>query len=171
MFISRRPPIILGNNVVDRVPFYKLLGLYIGNDLRENYHIDHVFKKASKRLFSLRMLRKARVSIRLILKVYLTTICRPILEYGAQVWKDILPAFPISLNQFREDPCLLYIHPSAMRTPKSISQVTLMTTISGQRRPVIPRHATKGTCALIYYLQSSVQCVNDKSSSIYVYYI
>ena len=44
-----------------------------------------------------------------------------------------------------------------------------MTTISGQRRPVIPRHVTKGTCALIYYLQSSVQCVNDKISSIYVY--
>ena len=43
-----------------------------------------------------------------------------------------------------------------------------MTTISGQRRPVIPRHVTKGTCALIYYLQSSVQCVNDKSKSISV---
>ena len=27
-------PIILGNNVVDCVPFYKLLGVYIGNDLR-----------------------------------------------------------------------------------------------------------------------------------------
>ena len=52
-----------------------------------------------------------------------------------------------------------------------VAEVTLMTTISGQRRPVIPRHVTKGTCALIYCLQSSVQCVNDKSSSIYVYYI
>ena len=43
-------PIILGNNVVDRVdPIYKLLGVYISN-----YHIDYIFK-TSKRLFSLRV--------------------------------------------------------------------------------------------------------------------
>ena len=55
------------------------------------HHIDYIFKKASKHLFSLRMLRKAGVASRLILKVYLTTI-RPILKYGVQVWQDI-PAF------------------------------------------------------------------------------
>ena len=77
---------------MDRVPVYKLLGVYISNDLRWNYHIEFIFKKASKRLFSLRVLRKAGVPSKLIrLKHYLTTI-RSILEYGAQVWKDI-PAF------------------------------------------------------------------------------
>ena len=45
-------PIIFGNNFVDRVPIYKLLGVDISNDLRWNYHIDYIFKKASKRLFS-----------------------------------------------------------------------------------------------------------------------
>ena len=66
--------IILGNNPVDRVPICKLLGVYISN-----YHMDYIFKKTSKRLFSLRVLRKAGVPGKLILKVYLTTL-RPILE-------------------------------------------------------------------------------------------
>ena len=67
--------IILGNNLVDRrVPICKLLGMYISN-----YHVDYIFKKTSKRLFSLRVLRKAGVPSKLILKVYSATI-RPILE-------------------------------------------------------------------------------------------
>ena len=70
-------PIIFGNNVVDRVPICKLLGVYISN-----YHIDYTFKKASKPLFSLLVLKKAGVPYsRLILKVYLTTIRPVILEY------------------------------------------------------------------------------------------
>ena len=74
---------------MNRVPVYKLLGVYISNDLRWNYHIEFILKKASRRLFSLRVLRKAGVPSKLIrLKDYLTTI-RSILEYGAQVWKDI----------------------------------------------------------------------------------
>ena len=77
---------------MDRVPVYKLLGVYISNDLRWNYHIEFIFKKASKRPFSLRLSRRAGVPSKLIrLKDYLTTV-RSILEYGAQVWKDI-PAF------------------------------------------------------------------------------
>ena len=70
-------PIIFGNNVVDRVPICKLIGVYISN-----YHIDYTFKKASKPLFSLLVLKKAGVPYsRLILKVYLTTIRPVILEY------------------------------------------------------------------------------------------
>jgi len=70
--------IILGNNVVERVPICKLLGVYIIS----NYHINYIFKKTSKRLFSSRVLRKAGVPYsRLILKVYLTTIRPIILEY------------------------------------------------------------------------------------------
>lgn len=56
----------------------------ISNDLKWNYHIDYIFKKACKRLFSLGILTNAGVASRQILKVYLTTI-RSVLEYGVQV--------------------------------------------------------------------------------------
>ena len=81
-------PIVLGNNTVECVTTYKLLGIIISNDLNWNKHIDYISKKASKRLYSLRILKKVGVNRDGILKVYLTTI-RPILEYGVQVWQDI----------------------------------------------------------------------------------
>ena len=81
-------PIVLVNNTVECVTTYKLLGIIISNDLKWNEHIDYISKKASKRLYSLRILKKVGVNREGILKVYFTTI-RPILEYGVQVWQDI----------------------------------------------------------------------------------
>ena len=81
-------PIVLGNNTVEYVTTYKLLGIIISNDLKWNDHIDYISKNASKRLYSLRIFKKVGVNREGILKVYLTTI-RPILEYGVQVWQDI----------------------------------------------------------------------------------
>ena len=60
----------------------------ISNDLKWNEHIYYISKKASKRLYSLRILKKPGVNTEEIVKVYLTTI-KPILEYGVQFWQDI----------------------------------------------------------------------------------
>ena len=49
-------PIVLDNNTVERVTTYKLLGIIISNDLKWSEHIDYIWKKASKRLYSLRIL-------------------------------------------------------------------------------------------------------------------
>ena len=81
-------PIVLDNNTVERVTTYKLLGIIISNDLKRNEHIHYLSKKASKRLYSLGILKKVVVDREGIVKVYLTTIT-PILEYGVQVWQDI----------------------------------------------------------------------------------
>ena len=81
-------PIVLDNNTVECVTTYKLLGIIISNDLKWNEHINYIWKKASKRVYSLRILKKVGVYREGILKVFLTTI-RPILEYGVQVWQDI----------------------------------------------------------------------------------
>ena len=87
MLINLRP-IVLDNNTVERVTTYKLLGIIISNDLKRNEHIHYLSKKASKRLYSLGILKKVVVNRGGIVKVYLTTIT-PILEYGVQVWQDI----------------------------------------------------------------------------------
>ena len=81
-------PIVLGTNTVECVTTYKLLGIIVSNDLKWNEHINYISKKASKRLYSLRILKKVGVNREGILKVYLTTI-RRVLEYGVQVWQDI----------------------------------------------------------------------------------
>ena len=51
-------PIVLGNNTVERVTSYKLLGIIISNDLKWGEHIDYILKKASKRLYSVRIFKK-----------------------------------------------------------------------------------------------------------------
>ena len=102
-------PIVLGNNTVERVTTYKLLGIIISNDLKWSEHIDYISKKASKRLYSLRILEKVNVNRDGILTVYLTTI-RPILEYGVQVWQDI-PEFLSNKLELIQKSALHIIYP------------------------------------------------------------
>ena len=49
-------PIVLGNNTVERVTTYKLLGIMTSNDLKWSKHIDYISKKGAKRLYSQRIL-------------------------------------------------------------------------------------------------------------------
>ena len=60
----------------------------MSEDLKWNKHVDYIYKKACKKLYSLRVLRRAGVEQRNILKVYLTTI-RPVLEYAVPIWQAI----------------------------------------------------------------------------------
>ena len=81
-------PIIIGNSVIERVSTYKILGVHVDCDLKWNTHVECICKKASKKLYSLRVLKRAGVDEMSILKVYLTTI-RPVLEYAIPVWQAI----------------------------------------------------------------------------------
>jgi hypothetical protein len=64
-------PIVVGNNLIESISTYKLLGVAISRDLKWNHHVEHILKKANKRLYSLRMLKKAGVSASSIVKVYI----------------------------------------------------------------------------------------------------
>ena len=61
------------------------------NDLKWNSHVDCITKKACKKLYSLRVLRRARVSQSNMLRIYLGLL-RQVLEYAVPVWQDI-PAY------------------------------------------------------------------------------
>ena len=74
---------IIGGNVLERVNTYKILGVITENNLKWNCHVDYVIKTACKKLYSLRVLRRAGVW-----RIYLSTI-RPVLEYAEPVWQDI----------------------------------------------------------------------------------
>ena len=84
-------PIIIGGNVIKCANTYKILGVIMDNDLKWNCHVDYIIKKACKKLYSLRVLRRARVSRPNILRIYLNTV-RPVLEYAVPVWQTI-PAY------------------------------------------------------------------------------
>ena len=84
-------PIIIGGNVIKCANTYKILRVIMNDDLKWKCHVDYIIKKACKKLYSLRVLRRARVSQPNILRIYLS-IVRPVLEYAVPVWQNI-PAY------------------------------------------------------------------------------
>ena len=49
------PPLKINNQPLERVSFFKVLGLFVQDNLKWNYHIDTTTKKAAKRLHILRV--------------------------------------------------------------------------------------------------------------------
>ena len=64
---------------------YKLLGVYISEDLSWNVHIEHIVKKANKSLYALRALKKSGLTIKQLVQVY-CSIVRSVLEFACLVW-------------------------------------------------------------------------------------
>ena len=80
-----RRPLVVGNNGIERLSTYKIIRIFIDIDLTLNSHVDYIYKKACKKLYSLRILRRAGVDQDSILKVYTSSI-RSVLEYAERVW-------------------------------------------------------------------------------------
>ena len=75
-------PLTVGGSVIERVLTYKLLGVYISEDLSWNVHIEHIVKKANKRLYAQRTLKKeVTFTIMQLVQVY-CSIVRSVLEYA-----------------------------------------------------------------------------------------
>ena len=74
---------------VRRVETYKILGVHLSSDLTWNVHIEYIVKKASKRLYALRSLKKAGVHPSDLVGIYCALI-RSVLEYAAPVWSGLL---------------------------------------------------------------------------------
>ena len=64
---------------------YKPLGVYISEDLSWNAHIEHIVKKANKRLYPLRTLKKSNLTIMRSVQVH-RSIVGSVLEYACPVW-------------------------------------------------------------------------------------
>ena len=67
--------------VTDRVSSYKLLGVIISDDLSWNEHCDSIHKKATKRLFVLRTLKRVGLATNDLVLVYCSITVRSIVEY------------------------------------------------------------------------------------------
>ena len=123
-------PICIGDSVVECVKSYKLLGVYIDNDLQWNSRIDYIVKKSSKKLYSLRLLKRSVVEPENILKVYLSNI-RPVLEYAIQVWQSI-PDYLWDKVESIKRRALRIIYPEAESYDQSL-RVAKLETLASRR--------------------------------------
>ena len=63
-------PICTGGVVIERVKSFKLLGVYISEDLTWGVHSDYIIKKANRRLYAFRTLKKCGVPTSDLITVY-----------------------------------------------------------------------------------------------------
>ena len=82
-------PVKVNGQDLERVKYAKILGLQISIDLTWNNHISDIVKKANKRLYFLRQLKRSHVKSEEVLLFYLTCI-RPVTEYACPVLPQYL---------------------------------------------------------------------------------
>ena len=63
-------PLDIGGVLVERVKSARVLGLMIQNDMKWNDHVNSIVRKAGKRLYMLRMLKRSNADARILLTVY-----------------------------------------------------------------------------------------------------
>ncbi|CAB4011843.1 RNA-directed DNA polymerase from mobile element jockey, partial [Paramuricea clavata] len=66
--------IFIGGDVVERVSSFKLLGVWLTNNLSWDIHVDKILKKANSRIYALRLLKKAGLSPLNIVHIYCAVI-------------------------------------------------------------------------------------------------
>ena len=83
--IQNFPLLQIDNIEVERVNSAEILGVTIQNNMNCWEHVTKIVKKAGKRLYMLRLLKRANAGTKALSTVYITVI-RPVLEYACQVW-------------------------------------------------------------------------------------
>ena len=86
-----KTPIIINNNTVDVVTSYKYLGVTIQENLKWDTHIANQVKKASKRMYHVRCLRKLHVNSNII-AMFFNSVVSSVLVYA-------IPCFYTSCNE------------------------------------------------------------------------
>ena len=136
--------IIIGSNLIECVTSYKILGVIMSNDLSSNNHVEYITKKATKKLYSLRVLCRAGVDPSNILKVYLTTI-RPVLEYAVPVWQNI-PEYLSDAVETLQKRAFKIIFPTAESYTEAL-QLAQLKTLSERRDDLCMKYMERMKCS------------------------
>ena len=103
-------PFSVGGSDIEKVSTFKLLGVHLSEDLTWAVHCDYIVKKANKRLYALRQLKKCKVPSADVVHIYCALI-RSILEYASAVFAG-LPKYLACYLENVEKRALLIIGPS-----------------------------------------------------------
>ena len=92
---SRNPeafnPVSIDGNEIEVVNSAKFIGITISDNLTRNAHVDEVVKKASKKLYFLVQLKRARLPPSDLILFYLSCV-RSAVDYGVPALSIILPS-------------------------------------------------------------------------------
>ena len=82
------PPLQLSGSEIERVHTYKLLGVYVTDNLCWSTHCEYIVQRARKCLYRLRCLKKSGVMEGDLVLLY-SSLIRSVLEYASPVWANL----------------------------------------------------------------------------------
>ena len=85
-------PLYINDQQLELVTSFKSLGVSINNQLKWNDNVAIIVKKASKRLYILRVLRRSGIPSADLLSIY-NALIRSVFEYACEVWHTSLPQY------------------------------------------------------------------------------
>ena len=97
-------PLKISNITLERVSVFKLLGVWVQDNLKWNCQVSTIVSKANKRIYHLTVCRKANLPTDVGLTLFCSKI-RPVLEYAAPIWRG-LPKYLEDEIQHVQDRCL-----------------------------------------------------------------
>jgi hypothetical protein len=83
--VLKRPPVYIGDKLVERVDKFKLLAMRLQNNLKWNNHVETVIQKTNRHVYILRQCRKANLPVEVGITLCKSNI-RSIPEYASPVW-------------------------------------------------------------------------------------
>ncbi|PFX25469.1 hypothetical protein AWC38_SpisGene9896 [Stylophora pistillata] len=95
------PPLVTGGSVIECVKSFKFLGVYLSSDLTWGEHTDYIVKRANRRLYAIRTLKRFGVSQADIVGVYCTLI-RPLLEYATPSFVNLPQCLSQALGEVQK---------------------------------------------------------------------
>ena len=92
----------MGRTELERISEFKLLGVYVQNDLKWNTHVPSIVSIACKRMHYLRVCRTAHLPRNIGITTYIPKI-RPVLEYASPFWGGLSRYLEEDLQECRID--------------------------------------------------------------------
>ena len=83
--IPQFPPLRISSTELHTVECVKILGVLISSNLRWDKQVNRIYRKASNKIYMLKLLKKFHLPVADLLTVYKGYI-RPLTEYAAPVW-------------------------------------------------------------------------------------
>ena len=120
------PLIDIGDDKISCVKSYKLLGIWIDDDMRWKTNTEYIVKKGGKRLYLLKILKSYGAPKNDLLAFYCTVI-RSVLEHGAQIWSGGLTQMHKKNIERIQKRALRIIYPGLCDYGLLLSQSNLLT--------------------------------------------
>ena len=105
------PTLVVNKLPLDSVSSYKVLGLTLSDTLKWNDNTTEIVSKASKRLYILRVLKRAGVPPTDLITIY-NALVHSVLEYSCVVWATCLPRFLIDQFETIQKRALSILYPT-----------------------------------------------------------